>query len=150
MQTMSAPRDIVSTAKRSQMMRAVRQRRTRPERAVQAILRDLGVHYRLNHTGLPGRPDFANRSRGWAMFVHGCFWHGHRNCPKTKGGASGRVPVTNANWWEKKIRANRERDARKERNLRDLGLRVLTVWECELRAAAELRRKLLRFLDLQQ
>lgn len=147
---MRTGRDIVSTAKRSEMMRAVGQRGTAAERGVQAILRELGVHYRLNHPGLPGRPDFANRTRSWAIFVHGCFWHGHRDCQKTKGGSSGRVPATNAKWWAEKIDANRERDERKERALRDLGLRVLAVWECELRDREKLRRKLLRFLDLQQ
>jgi DNA mismatch endonuclease (patch repair protein) len=147
---MEPQRDIVSKAKRSEMMRAVGQRGTSAERAVQAILRELGAHYRLNHPGLPGRPDFANRTRGWAVFVHGCFWHGHRNCRKTKGGKSGRVPATNAEFWAQKIEGNRERDARKEQALRDLGLRVLTVWECELREPEKVRRKLMLFLDLHQ
>ncbi|MGE3171541.1 MAG: very short patch repair endonuclease [Planctomycetota bacterium] len=143
-------RDIVSTAKRSEMMRAVRQRGTAPERAVGAMLRDLGARYRLNHPGLPGRPDFANRACGWAIFVHGCFWHGHRNCRKTKGGASGRVPATNAKWWGEKIEANRARDARKSRALRQQGLQVLTVWECELRHPDNLCRKLRRFLEAEE
>lgn len=139
--------DIVSRAKRSEMMRAVGQRDTKPEKAVRDLLLGLGVHYRRNHPGLPGRPDFANRSRGWAVFVHGCFWHGHRDCKKTKGGKSGRVPATNSEFWATKIEANRERDARKVRQLIDLGLRVLTIWECELRDRAALERKLSRFLD---
>jgi len=139
--------DIVSKAKRSEMMRAVRQRGTTAERAVQVVLRDLGARYRVNHAGLPGHPDFANRSRGWAIFVHGCFWHGHRHCRKTKGGARGRVPASNSAAWESKLEANRERDARKERALRDLGLRVLTIWECELRDSTKLQGKIARFLD---
>jgi DNA mismatch endonuclease (patch repair protein) len=139
--------DIVSKAKRSEMMRAVRQRGTAPEQAVGAMLRELGVRYRLNHSGLPGRPDFANRARGWAIFVHGCFWHGHRNCRRTKGGASGRVPANDAKWWGEKIDANRARDARKSRSLRQQGLRVLIVWECELRRPDNLCRKLRRFLE---
>ena len=143
----SARNDIVSEAKRSEMMRAVGQQRTGPERIMRAILRDLGVHYRLNHPGLPGRPDFANRTRGWAIFVHGCFWHGHRNCRKTKGGRSGRVPVTNSRFWSEKIEANRERDRRKERQLRDLNLRVLTVWECELQQPSKVRHRLMSLLD---
>ena len=146
---MAQRRDIVSKDKRSDMMRSVGQRGTSAERALQAILRDLGVRYRLNHPGLPGRPDFANRTRGWAIFVHGCFWHGHRNCRKTKGGPSGRVPATNASWWAEKIDWNRERDARKERMLRDLGLRVLTIWECDLAQPAMVRRRLVAHLDLQ-
>ena len=114
---------------------------------MQSILRDLGIHYRLNHPGLPGHPDFANRTRGWAIFVHGCFWHGHRNCRKTKGGKSGRVPATNVKFWAQKIDANRERDARKERELREFGLRVLVVWECELREREKICRSLVQFLD---
>jgi DNA mismatch endonuclease (patch repair protein) len=139
--------DIVSKTKRSEMMRAVGQRDTKPERAVREMLRGHGFRYRRNHPGLPGRPDFANRTKGWAIFVHGCFWHGHRDCKKTKGGRSGRVPATNSEFWAAKIEANRERDARKTRQLRGLGLRVLTVWECELRDRAVLGRKLERFLE---
>lgn len=137
--------DIVTPEKRSAMMRAVGQRGTSAERAVGAVLRELGVRYRLNHPGLPGRPDFANRSRGWALFVHGCFWHGHRNCRKTKGGRAGRVPNTNRSYWAEKIEANRERDRRKSRELADLGLRVLVLWECELRDPGQVRRKLEEF-----
>lgn len=129
------------------MMRAVGQRDTYAERAVGVVLRELGVRYRLNHPGLPGRPDFANRSRGWALFVHGCFWHGHRSCRKTKGGQSGRVPSTNRSFWADKIKANRKRDRRKSLELADLGLRVLVVWECELRDLPQLRAKLEEFVD---
>jgi len=139
--------DIVSKAKRSEMMRAVGQRDTKPERAVREMLRGLGVHYRRNHSGLPGRPDLANRTRGWAIFVHGCFWHGHRDCRKTKGGRAGRVPASNSEFWTAKIGANRERDARNARQLKDLGLRVLIIWECELRGVETLGRKIRRFLE---
>ena len=141
------PGDIVSEAKRSEMMRAVGQRDTKPERIVRRLLLGCGAHYRRNHPGLPGRPDFANRSRDWAVFVHGCFWHGHRDCKKTKGGRTGRVPATNSSFWSAKIDANRERDVRKARQLMDLGLRVLTIWECELHDRDAVERKLRRFLD---
>lgn len=146
MAQMPRSRDIVSKAKRSEMMRAIGRCGTAAERAVQAILRELGAHYRLNHPALPGRPDFANRARGWAIFVHGCFWHGHQDCARR----SSRTPKSNAQWWSKKIEANRERDRRKERSLKDLGLRVLTVWECDLRDSENLRRRLVRFLDPQR
>lgn len=140
-------RDIVPRVKRSAMMRAVGQRATSAERALQSLLRTFHVRYRRNHPTLPGRPDFANRSAGWAIFVHGCFWHGHRNCRKTKGGSTGRIPVIHAPFWRAKIDANRRRDARKERALRRLGLRVLTVWECELRDPAAVTAKVARLLD---
>ena len=129
------------------MMRAVRQRNTLPERSVAETIRRLGRSYRLNSSSLPGSPDISNRSKSWAIFVNGCFWHGHKNCSKTKGGAFSRVPVTRSDFWSEKLRANRSRDARKCRELRRLGLRVAIVWECELidRLAIEVR--LARFLS---
>ena len=144
---MTISRHSAPESKRSQMMRAVRQKNTSAERLVRGILQKLGVRFRVNHPGLPGHPDFANRARGWAIFVHGCFWHGHRNCRKTRGGESGRVPATNSEWWSEKLRSNRERDARKELALRDAGLRVLTIWECELKDLSEVEARVRRFLD---
>lgn len=145
--TSSSTSDIVSPAKRREMMRAVRRSGTAPELAIRKIVRGLGARYRLNHPSLPGRPDLANRSAGWAIFVHGCFWHGHRNCKKTKGGRTGRIPKSNADKWRSKIEANRTRDRLKARELKGLGLRVLTIWECELRHLPQVVRKLSNFLD---
>ena len=138
--------DIVSKETRSRMMRAVRQRGTKPERVIGDLLRELGVRYRLNVRSLPGSPDFANQTRGWVVFVNGCFWHGHRNCPKTKGGRSSRIPSTRRKFWSDKIRANRRRDACKCREIRSLGLRVLIVWECQVPDLRRMKRKLSRFL----
>ena len=129
--------DIVSPAVRSKMMRAVRQRGTTSELAVRELLKELGARYRLNNKGLPGSPDFSNISRGWALFVNGCFWHGHRNCPKTKGGKDSRIPETRRDFWSDKIRSNRKRDARKCREIRKMGLRVMIVWECQIRHAGQ-------------
>ena len=123
-------------------MKAVKQRGTGPELAVRALLSDLGVSYRVNNRKYPGSPDIVNRKRNWAIFVHGCFWHGHRSCVKTRGGRRGRIPRTNRTYWEKKISENRRRDARKERALREDGFMVLTIWECELREPDQLRRRL--------
>lgn len=81
------------------------------------------------------------------MFVHGCFWHGHWNCRKTKGGTHWRVPASNRSYWADKIKANRGRDRRKSLQLRELGLRVLVVWECELRDRDHVRAKLGEFVD---
>ena len=130
------------------MMRAVRQRGTAPELATGKLLRSLGTSYRKNCADLPGRPDFSNRARAWALFVHGCFWHGHRNCAKTKGGRSGRIPAANRAFWEEKIAANRKRDRAKALMLKGLGLRVGVLWECELRKPEDARRKLAKLLDL--
>lgn len=125
-------RDIVSQEKRSAMMRAVRQKDTPPELAVRRMLRSRGLSYRVRNRDLPGSPDIANRKRRWAVFVHGCFWHGHRNCAKTKGGSSGRIPSRNREFWLEKVKANRARDARAVEELQALGFQVLVVWECEL------------------
>lgn len=84
-----------------------------------------GVRYRLNNSKLPGSPDLSNMTQGWAIFVHGCFWHGHRNCRRAT------VPKSNHAFWIAKIAANRARDSRKCRELRQMGLGVLTVWECK-------------------
>jgi DNA mismatch endonuclease (patch repair protein) len=137
--------DIVTIAKRRQMMQAVRRHSTDIEIAVRRSVTRLGHHSRANADTLPGRPDLSNQREKWAIFVHGCFWHGHRNCRKTKGGKAGRIPVANKLFWEEKISTNRKRDARKARELRRIGYRVLTVWECDVKNAVGLDRKLAAF-----
>lgn len=111
--------------KRSALMARVRQRGTEVERTVGVVLRRLGASYRLNVRKLPGSPDFANKTRKWAVFVQGCFWHRHTSCPRAT------VPKTNEMFWRDKFSANRKRDARAVRELRRLGFRVTLVWECE-------------------
>lgn len=106
-------------------MRRVRQRDTAPEVAVRKLLHRSGVRFRICPEQLPGRPDVANVSQRWALFVHGCFWHGHRGCRLAT------VPRTNSKFWVEKFAANKRRDARKARQLRALGFRVLVVWQCE-------------------
>jgi DNA mismatch endonuclease (patch repair protein) len=139
------PHDIVSKETRSRMMRAVKQRDTEPEIKIRAMLRSLGVFYRTRNRDLPGSPDIANRKRRWAVFVHGCFWHGHENCKKTKGGRTARIPVINRRYWTQKLLENCERDARKHKNLKELGFNIITVWECELADISALTRRLSRF-----
>lgn len=101
------------------------QKGTAPELRVGSVLRELGLVMRRNVPGLPGKPDFANQSKKLAIFVHGCFWHRHPGCPRTT------TPKSNAWWWADKFRNNVIRDRRKEQELRDLGIEVLTIWECE-------------------
>jgi DNA mismatch endonuclease (patch repair protein) len=138
--------DIVDRATRSRMMRAVRHYGTTPEQRVRGIVRDLGFRFATNLRVLPGSPDLASRQMKWAVFVHGCFWHGHQNCSKTKGGEQPRIPRSNSKFWLEKIQANRRRDALKARRLRRLGFRVLNVWECELRNRETAERRIARFL----
>lgn len=113
---------------RSAVMARVKARDTGPERAVRALLRLHGLTgYRLDRRDLPGRPDIAFIGRKRAIFVHGCFWHGH-DC---KRGA--RAPKANAAYWAAKIARNRARDAAALAALGALGWRALVVWECALR-----------------
>lgn len=121
--------DVFSPEKRSAVMRRVKGRDTGPERAVRRILRASGIGYRLGGQGLPGRPDVVMKGRRTALFVHGCFWHGH-DCPR-----GARKPKANADYWLAKIARNRARDDRVVAELRASGWRVLIVWECEMRAA---------------
>lgn len=116
--------DTRSPEQRRRIMQAVGTKNTRPEWVVRRWLYGRGYRYRLHPKTLPGRPDIVLPGRGLAIFVHGCFWHGHK-CDK------GRAPKSKLDYWGPKLLANRERDARKATELEDLGWRVLTVWECE-------------------
>jgi DNA mismatch endonuclease (patch repair protein) len=124
--------------RRSALMSRVRQRGTKAELVTAAALRRLGISYRLNVSSLPGSPDFANRRRMWAIFVHGCFWHQHTGCRRAT------VPRTNTDFWRDKFLTTRVRDARALRELRRQGYRVVVVWECEAANAERLRERLQR------
>jgi DNA (cytosine-5)-methyltransferase 1 len=122
-------------------MKRVRQSGTAPELAVRRTLTSMGVSYRTCVRDLPGRPDIVNRKARWALFVHGCFWHGHAGCKLFT------VPKTNARFWSEKVDANRKRDARKSRALRTLGFKVMRVWDCETRDPERLAQRLRRMLN---
>ncbi|WP_333823428.1 very short patch repair endonuclease [Pinisolibacter sp.] len=123
---------------RSALLARVRRTKTSAEEEVARLLRGLGLHYRRNVRTLPGSPDFANRTRGWAIFVNGCFWHHHTACSRAT------MPKNNRAFWEDKFAANRRRDAAKIRGLRALGFRVLVIWECELDGCAARLERLTR------
>jgi len=120
--------DVFTPEQRSAVMRRVKGRDTAPELAVRRILRAVGIGYRLGGAGLPGRPDLVMKGRRVAVFVHGCFWHGH-DCAR-----GARQPRTNAAYWTAKIGRNRVRDAAVRAALEASGWRVVTVWECEMKA----------------
>lgn len=105
-------------------MSRVPQKATSAEERVARVLRQLGMSYRRNVRALPGSPDFANKSRRWAVQVHGCFWHRH-DCKRAT------LPLHNREFWVEKFARNQARDARCEAELRALGFKVVTVWECE-------------------
>jgi DNA mismatch endonuclease (patch repair protein) len=120
--------DVFTPEQRSAVMRRVKGRDTAPELAVRRILRAAGVGYRLGGAGLPGRPDLVMKGRRVALFVHGCFWHGH-DCAR-----GGRKPKANAAYWTAKIDRNRARDEASRAALTAAGWRVVTVWECAMKA----------------
>lgn len=122
--------DVFDPPTRSAVMRRVKGRDTGPERTVRQVLTRLGARYRLHRADLPGRPDIVLPGRRLAIFVHGCFWHGH-DCAR-----GSRVPQARRDYWTAKIAGNRARDARSAEALAAKGWRVETVWECELRARA--------------
>jgi DNA mismatch endonuclease, patch repair protein len=127
---------------RSEWMRRIRTKRTSSEQRVASYLRSMGLSYRRNVRSLPGSPDFANRSGGWAVFVNGCFWHHHTNCRRAT------VPKVNTAFWVAKFTSNRRRDACAIRGLRQRGFRVAIVWECEIRDLSALRLLLAKSLRL--
>jgi DNA mismatch endonuclease, patch repair protein len=139
--------DIVDAETRSRMMAAVRQKDTAPELKARAILCDLGIRYRVRNRDLPGAPDIAHRGKKWAIFVNGCFWHGHKNCIKTKSGIGCRVPKTRSGFWLTKLLANRSRDALRCRELRLMGYRVLILWECSLQDVDKVATRLRTFCN---
>ncbi|MGA7850583.1 MAG: very short patch repair endonuclease [Terriglobales bacterium] len=106
-------------------MSLVRSKHTKPELFVRRLVHRLGYRYRLHQADLPGRPDLVFRSRRKVVFVHGCFWHGHK-C------RLGRMPKSRLDYWSPKITGNRQRDIRTLRRLRRMEWRVLVLWECQL------------------
>jgi len=126
------PTDVYGPEKRSAVMRRVKGRDTAPELTVRRALTRLGARYRLHRKDLPGNPDVVLPGRRLALFVHGCFWHGH-DCAR-----GARVPKANRDYWVGKVERNRARDAKSRAALEALRWRVETIWECELKDAARL------------
>lgn len=121
-------------------MARVKQARTGPEEKVASVLRELGIAYRRNVRSLPGTPDFANRSKGWVIQVHGCFWHQH-DCKR------GTMPRHNREEWEAKFARNKARDEAVDSALHALGLKVITLWECEVKDSVTLQNALASYLQ---
>lgn len=121
---------------RSQMMARIRSKDTRPEKLTRSAVQALGLRFRNNVNDLPGKPDLANKTRKWAIFVHGCFWHSHPGCRLASS------PKSNTGYWTGKLARNQARDAEKIVALKSQGYRVLVVWECDVRDGVRLHRAL--------
>lgn len=118
--------DVVDAVTRSRMMAGIRGRDTQPERQIRSGLHRLGFRFRLNATAPPGRPDIVLPRYRAAVFVHGCFWHGH-DCELF------RWPATRPAFWRRKITTNRRRDRSVRSEVRAAGWRQLVIWECAIK-----------------
>ena len=119
--------DLISPEKRSHIMSMIRSKNTKPELIVRRFLFQHGFRFRINVRRLPGTPDIVLRKYHTAIFVNGCFWHGHEGCPDF------RPPRSRVEWWTAKLRRNQERDARVREKLRSMGWQTMVIWECQLK-----------------
>jgi DNA mismatch endonuclease (patch repair protein) len=125
---------------RSRIMRAVKSRNTAPELFVRSLAHRMGYRFRLHQDNLPGKPDLVFPKFQKAIFVHGCFWHGH-GCVR-----GARVPKGNREYWLRKISGNWTRDQKNLARLTAAGWQALVVWECDLRNERKLKAQLTNFL----
>ena len=120
--------DKMTPQQRSNCMRRIRSKDTRPEMLVRRFLFSHGFRYRIHAKSLPGAPDLAIVGLHTCIFINGCFWHGHDGCKHYT------VPETNTEFWVEKVRRNKERDAVDVQRLESLSWGVITIWECELKS----------------
>ncbi len=113
---------------------------TKPEVIVRSLLHKMGYRFRLHRKDLPGKPDITLPRHNKIIFVHGCFWHGHENCPRAKR------PKSNRKFWDEKLDKNIARDKANFAKLQDLGWDIFVVWTCEVNNPVLLKQKLERFL----
>jgi DNA mismatch endonuclease (patch repair protein) len=133
--------DTLTRAERSERMRRVKARDTKPERALRKLVWALGYRYRKHRRDVPGNPDLAFVGKKRAIFLHGCFWHRH-DCP-----SGTRSPKSRVAFWTRKFRRNVARDAIVAKCLKRAGWKTLVIWECQLRRPLTIERKIKRFLD---
>lgn len=126
---------------RSRCMSAVKNKDTKPEIIVRKYLFSRGLRFRVNNRNLPGCPDIVLKKYKTAVFIDGCFWHGHEGCKKFT------LPKTNTEFWQTKIEGNRARDARVDSDLKAQGWRVLRIWECEIKSKAKREKALDKLYD---
>lgn len=119
--------DVFNKEKRSEVMSKVRGMNTKPELLVRKFLFSKGFRFRLHDKTLPSKPDIKLSKYNCLIFVHGCFWHGHKNCKNYV------MPKTNKKFWYGKIETNKKRDEKNLRKLRKMGWKVIIVWECQLK-----------------
>lgn len=116
--------DRISKERRSQNMRKIRSKDTKPEIFLRTALWHAGIRYRKNYGDLPGKPDIFIPKYKTAVFMHGCFWHQHQGCIDAS------KPKTNSSFWKEKLRRNCSRDDQNKKTLNEMSIQVIVVWEC--------------------
>lgn len=132
--------DIFDKSKRSWIMSHVKGKDTKPEILIRSIVHRLGFRFRKHKSDLPGKPDIVLKKHRKVIFVHGCFWHGHKNCSRSSR------PKSNKSFWVGKLNKNISRDKRNKRELELEDWKVLIIWTCETNNILKLQNKIAKFL----
>lgn len=133
--------DKISAEHRSWNMSRIKGKNTRPELTVRSQLHKMGFRFRLHRKDLPGKPDIVLPKHRTVIFVHGCFWHRHKNCKFAYN------PKTRINFWQGKFKGNVDRDKRNRKKLSSLGWRSSVIWECQTADPAKLQRLIEKLLQ---
>ena len=133
--------DTLTPRERSERMSRIRAKDTKPELMVRRMVHGMGFRYRLHSKELPGCPDLVFHRKRKVLFVHGCFWHRHKNC------GNDRPPKSKRGFWLPKLDENRKRDVKNKARLRRLGWSYCVVWECELGNREKLARRIKSYLE---
>lgn len=119
--------DIHSKRTRSYNMSQIKGKDTKPETIVRKFLFSNGFRYRKNDKRYPGTPDIVLPKYRTVIFINGCFWHGHEGCKYYV------IHKTNTEFWLNKINSNISRDSHQYKQLKEMGWRVIIIWECQLK-----------------
>lgn len=119
--------DVHSEFIRSYNMSQIRSKDTKPELIIRKFLFKNGYRFRLHDKKMPGKPDLVLKKISAVIFVHGCFWHGHKGCKYFV------VPKTRTDWWLEKINRNKDNDKNNKKNIKKLSWKIITIWECEIK-----------------
>ena len=126
---------------RSKNMAAIKSKNTNPEIKVRKLLHSMGYRFRLHKKELPGSPDIVLKKYKTVVFVHGCFWHRHKECKYATN------PKTREEFWNKKFLSNIERDIKVRERIKAAGWKSIVVWECELKDIQKLKKRLIPLFD---
>lgn len=118
--------DHLTKEQRSVNMSKIRSKNTKPEILARSFLHNNGFRYRLKNN-LPGKPDIYLKKYKTAIFIHGCFWHSHKNCKRSG------MPKSNLYYWKSKLNKNKERDKQATKELGKNGIKVIVIWECQVK-----------------